>query len=235
MDWTIEPVEVRPGVTVHVVRDDLIPGGTKQRVIPALFTGGGDEFVYASPAYGYAQIALAHTARAAGLSATIFTAARKERHPRTEEARLAGAKVVMVPTGYMSNVRAKARAYCEMTGAVLLPFGLDTLVFNDALAEAASDCAARFGGAPEVWSVAGSGVLARALQRAWPDAEAHAVRVGSEPDAGGARIWLAPERFEQDARGAVPPFPSCSNYDRKAWRFIVEHAQDGAIFWNVAA
>ncbi len=32
---------------VHVVRDDLIPGGTKQRVIPGLLSGA-DEFVYAT-------------------------------------------------------------------------------------------------------------------------------------------------------------------------------------------
>jgi hypothetical protein len=32
-----------------------------------------------------------------------------------------------------------------------------------------------------------------------------------------------------------PPFPSCDNYDAKAWRFIRAQASPGALFWNVAA
>ena len=30
-------------------------------------------------------------------------------------------------------------------------------------------------------------------------------------------------------------FPSCGNYDAKAWRFITAQASPGALFWNVAA
>ena len=166
---------------VFVVRDDLIAGGTKRRILPPLLTGA-DEFIYASPAYGYAQVALAHAAAAQGVRATVFTAKRKVLHPRTQEARAAGAKIVLVPTGYLSNVQAKARA----------------------------------------------------LQAAWPGAAFHAVQVGKAPQIGRARLWVAPEQFEDDAK-TPPPFPSCSNYDAKAWRFIQRHATPGALFWNVAA
>ena len=31
-----------------------------------------------------------------------------------------------------------------------------------------------------------------------------------------------------------PPFPSCSNYDATAWRFVKAYARQGALFWNVA-
>lgn len=61
-----------PIVQVHagmqVVRDDLLPGGTKTRAIAALMhqAEGGAEFVYASPAQGYAQLTLAHCARLLG-------------------------------------------------------------------------------------------------------------------------------------------------------------------------
>jgi hypothetical protein len=69
---------------------------------------------------------------------------------------------------------------------------------------------------------------------AWPAATFHAVRIGKVPDAGRARMHQAPEAFEQDAK-EPPPFPSCSNYDAKAWRFIKRNAKPGALFWNVAA
>lgn len=214
---------------IQVVRDDLVPGGTKARVLPRLLVAG-IEYVYASPAYGYAQIALAHSCRAVGASATVFVAKRGVLHPRTAEAHAAGAKVIQVPTGYLSNVQSKARAYCEFTGATFMPFGFDTDDFRGALAEVARGLVAP----DEVWTVAGSGTLTRALQDAWPAARFVAVAIGKESDCGRAEVLRAPESFEQDAR-IRPPFPSCSNYDAKAWRFITERASPGAFFWNVAA
>lgn len=217
------PVIERFGALL-VVRDDLIPGGTKQRVLPPLLAPG-TEYVYASPAYGYAQVALAHACREVGGRATVFTAKRGTPHAR------AGAKIVMVPTGYLSNVQAKARGYAAVVGASVLPFGFDTAEFRAALAAAAR----RLDVNPsEVWTVAGSGTLSRALQAAWPDADFHAVRVGKPPSVGRARLHKAPEPFERDAR-VRPPFPSCSNYDAKAWRFLATIAGPGALFWNVAA
>jgi hypothetical protein len=137
---------------IFVVRDDLIAGGTKRRILPPLLMGA-DEFIYASPAYGYAQVALAHAAAAQGVRATVFTAKRKVLHPRTQEARAAGAKIVLVPTGYLSNVQAKARAYAAATGAALLPFGLDTPAVIAGLAAVARALPMT---PAEVWTVAGS-------------------------------------------------------------------------------
>ena len=215
---------------VVVVRDDLLLGGTKSRVIPHLLTGA-TEFVYASPAYGYAQVALAHACRNAGYQATIFTAKRNELHARTREAKDAGAKIVMVPHGYLSNVQSKAKAYAEAMSAKLLPFGLDV----PEMAAGLQAVAATVDYEPsEVWTVAGSGTLSRALQRAWPSARFFAVMVGAQPKIDKASLLIAPEKFEQDAK-VKPPFPSCSNYDAKAWRFIQAKASPGALFWNVAA
>lgn len=215
---------------ILVVRDDLIAGGTKVRAIEALMNGK-QEYVYASPASGYAQIALAIGCAAKGKQATIFTAKRKEMHKRTSQAKDAGAKIVQVPHGYLTNVQAKARAYAELVDACLLPFGFDSDEIRDALASVAKRLPVK---PQEVWTVAGSGTLSRALQAAWPQAQFYAVRIGREPNAGRARVLEAPEAFEVDAR-KPPPFPSCSNYDAKAWRFIKQHASPGALFWNVAA
>jgi len=215
---------------IFVVRDDYLPGGTKSRVLPR-FLVGADEFVYATPAYGYAQVALSITAKSMGKRATIFVAKRNELHTRTRAAYSFGAKIVQIPYGYLSNVQAKAKAYCEATGAKLMPFGLDFPEFIHSLADVAIGLNIK---PAEVWTVAGSGVLTRALQIAWPKSSFHAVQIGSFPKAGVATIHKAPEKFEQDA-AIKPPFPSCSNYDAKAWQFIRRHAKPGALFWNVAA
>lgn len=222
------------GRQLLVVRDDLIPGGTKQRVVPFLFDGR-DEYVYASPAEGYAQVAVAHACTAAGRKATVFVADRKAPHANTLHADIAGACVKKVRPGYFNVVKARAREYCAATGACLLPFGLDSPDVIEQLAALARDT----GETPsQVWCVAGSGTLARALAIAWPTADLHAVQIGRELRDGdvppGTTIHVAPERFAQNAR-RPPPFPSCANYDAKAWRFLKAKADDGALFWNVAA
>lgn len=215
---------------VIVVRDDLIAGGTKVRAIGSLMTSGAKEYVYSSPVAGYAQVALAIAAKQAGVRASVFCARRRQWHKRTAEAARLGASVFEVPVGYMNVVKARARQYCAVSGAKLLPFGFDDPVFIEALAAVARALPIE---PQEVWSVAGSGVLTRALQAAWPDAVFHAVRIGKAPNVGRAHLHQAPEAFEQDARRS-PPFPSCSNYDAKAWQFIQAHASPGALFWNVA-
>lgn len=216
---------------ILVVRDDLLAGGTKGRALPVLF-GDAEEYAYASPVYGYAQIALAHCAARLGKKAIVFCARRKQPHPRTMEAYRAGANVFQVDCGYMSVVKKRAKDYCRETGAKLLPFGLDDPRFIAALSEVVAR-ALRGRDVREIWCAAGSGVLCRAIERAFPKASVNAVRVGAEPVVGRAKVWLAPERFEQDAQER-PPFPSCSNYDAKVWRFIRRNATPGAVFWNVA-
>lgn len=213
-----------------VVRDDLLPGGTKRRALHVLFDHR-TEYVYASPVYGFAQVALAHAAVDYNKRATVFCAKRGLQHERTREAARLGAVIHEVPNGYLNVVKARARTYCEQTGAKLLPFGLDDPCFIHALAEVARQLPVT---PTEVWSVCGSGVLSRALQLAWPEARFFGVRVGIEPSAGRATLFRALEEFEQPAR-VRPPFPSTDNYDSKAWGFVKRYATPGALFWNVAA
>lgn len=213
-----------------VVRDDIIPGGTKRRAIHRLFDDH-EEYVYASPVYGYAQLALAYAAADYNKRATVFCAKHKQWHPLTRQAYDLGAKIIEVEPGYLTVVKARAREYSFMNGAVLLPFGLDTPAFIEALA----DVARAMPVVPtEVWSIVGSGVLIRALQLAWPKARFFGVRVGVTPNAGKAEVFMAPEVYHKDA-WFPPPFPSCSNYDAKLWNFVKHHATPGALVWNVAS
>lgn len=230
-----------PAVEQHgrfwVVRDDRTPGGTKARVALELFSRAAPdaELVYGGPAEGYAQVAMGYAAAATGRRATYFVARRKRRHARTVEAELAGARIFEIaPPAYLTVVHARARAYADHPGRELLPFGFDCPTALDAIAATARALVLSPGTPTEVWCAAGTGTLSRALQEAWPNAAHHAVQVGKPPDAGAARVWQVPERFSEVAR-EPPPFPSCSNYDAKVWRLMLEHASPAAFFWNVAA
>lgn len=217
---------------IAVVRDDLIGGGTKARYIVHLFDQA-DEIVYASPAEGGAQTALAWAARELGKRATLFVAKRKVPHPRAFMARDMGAKVLQVSPGYLSVVQARAAAYAAARGACLAPFGMDMPEAIDIIADAARSTGLK---PAEVWCASGSGVLARGLARAWPDARRHVVQVGRElspDDVAGATIHKHPRSFGQVSK-TVPPFPSDRHYDAKAWEIAKARRGAGLVaFWNV--
>jgi threonine dehydratase len=216
----------------YVVRDDLLPGGTKMRyMLPFLAARPERDIVYASPAQGYAQIALAHVCRMLGKRAVIFVAKRAVPHPRTIRAKEAGAMVYQVAHGRLNVVQHRARMFAQDHGAMLVPFGVNVpeALHHFAAAARSIDIKPR-----EVWACAGSGSLIRGLQEAWPAASFNAVRVGIKPDAGSAKVYVAPEKYEQAARNP-PPFPSCDNYDAKVWQFATRFASDGALIWNVGA
>jgi hypothetical protein len=229
------PIVEEISAGIFVVRDDLVVGGTKRCYADQLIRGHR-EVVYASPAYGGAQIAIAHAAREAGAAATIFVAKRANPHPRTLEAKAAGAKIVQVPNGYLSNVKAKAKAYCQSTGATLLPFGLETPLAFEAIATRAKVVTDQLGKLDQVWSVGGSGVLTRGLQRGLHASEFFVVQVGRElkpGNVGMAKVVPCPIPFEQDAK-RPPPFPSCSNYDAKGWEPFAKQGRGRRLFWNVS-
>ncbi len=232
-------VEVHQGV--HVVREDVFAGGTKRRFVDAYIareaTLGAREFVYATTVYGGAQIALAHACRAAGVHATVFGAKRNALHPRTLEAVKAGAEFIEVPMGFLTNVQAKARTYCERTGAHLMPFGFDSAEARGAISSAAARVRSHHGRFDEAWCAVGSGTLIRSLQEAQLAKTYRGVLVGRDhANAGDAVQIRHPLSFGADAKPADrPPFPSCSNYDAKAWRYAVDAARGGrrVVFWNV--
>lgn len=230
-------------VTEHeghpVLRDDLLPGGTKQRALPQVLEAiDADEFVLAGPAYGYAQVALAVSAREVGKTAVYYVALRNEFHEYTCRAMRAGLRVHEVPAGRLSVLQARAREYAAEHGAHLLPLGFDMLDFEEALVDAlwgTGRMPVEMWNAPELWVTAGTGTLARAIAEYLPaTCRLNVVGVGRPPTLpADCDYWEAPQPFASEAR-TLPPFPSAPNYDAKAWRLMLEHGHPEAAFWNVA-
>ena len=163
MDHLPAPVLQKVG-RLTVVRDDLLPGGTKMRyMLPLLAAVSEREIVYASPAVGYAQIALAHCCRMLGKQAVIFVAKRKDPHPRTLAAKAAGAVVYQVPNGYLTVVTARARLYAQDRGALHVPWGVDVPEALEHFAAAARTIPVD---PAEVWACSGSGACVVTLSAA---------------------------------------------------------------------
>lgn len=232
------PITARYG-NVTVVREDLIPGGTKARFVDTVFEGV-DEVVYASPAQGGAQTALALAARRLGKIITLFIAAAKHKHPRVMLSEQLGAHIIEVPMGFLTNVQAKARRYTDdqtfLRGRLVrnLEFGMDT-----SIAVARIAAAARQIDRPEqLWCAAGSGTLARGLALAWPDVPRFVVQVGhrlTPYEAAFGTVIVYPKKYAYQET-AEPPFPSDPTYERKAYKIMLDHIGGArATFWNTAS
>lgn len=229
---------------IRVVRDDLLPGGTKARFIYKMFETC-EELVYASPQEGGAQTGLSIAARVLKRKFTLFVAMRKIPHERVALSEKLGANVVKVKPGYLSTVQARARDYARRARLFDrrvvhdLGFGLESDDAIMALAEAAI----KIPRPRELWFSAGSGTLAKGLARAWPDVPRFAVQVGhvlGPNDVGGAMITRCPLAFSEKEE-ELPPFPSDLHYDAKAWKALridlsrrESPNRDGITFWNVA-
>ncbi|HEY1068445.1 MAG TPA: hypothetical protein VGE52_20140, partial [Pirellulales bacterium] len=125
--------------SILVVREDLLAGGTKQRAcvpyLEELVAEGVEEFVYASPFAGFAQVALAISARALGKKSTIFcerdaTSPDQARfHEFSELARNHGARTVLVES--LDHAIRDATCYAgERIGRAQLPLGFDCESFR---------------------------------------------------------------------------------------------------------
>ena len=220
---------------IKVVRDDLLDGGTKRRAFTVYVKSKPEinEFVYASPRQGYAQLSLAYACRDLGKKATV-TIPEGQRYWLTHKSEELGANIIEVPMGFLTNIQAKAKKYCFNNGAHLIPFGGDHPVIIEAMRQTALSLDVN---PKEVWTVMSSGVLSRGLQGAWPDAKVYGVRIGHNTtprEQGRAETFKSDYKFHQECKKPErPPFPSSLTYDSKAWSFIREHASDGALFWNV--
>ncbi|MEJ8475891.1 hypothetical protein [Roseibium algae] len=225
---TSPKIETHQGI--QVVRDDLLPGSSKARIFKeTLNASNADEFVYAGPGFGAAQIALAAVAYQLCKQATLFVSWRSERTRYTKEAESYGAKIIEVRSGYLSVLQSRARAYADETGAVLIPFGGGTQSTAITQAARSLDIKPR-----HVWCAGESGTLARSLKAAWPDAQLHVVKVGKDlPEISGARIYDAGCAFSKPVT-AKADFPLHPNYEAKAWSKLRADGQCGnTLFWNV--
>tara|TARA_E500000331_G_scaffold206475_2_gene198036 strand:- start:4127 stop:4876 length:750 start_codon:yes stop_codon:yes gene_type:complete len=219
---------------IQVVRDDLIEGGTKRRAFYTYVKSKDyEEFVYASPRQGYAQLSLAYACKDLGRKATV-TVPQGKRYWLTDAAEELGCNIIEVPMGFLTNIQAKAKKYALDNEAHLIPFGGDHPIIIEAMTQTALSLGVN---PTEIWTVMSSGVLSRGLQGAFPKAKVYGVRIGhntTDRERGRAETFKSKYKFHQECKELErPPFPSSLTYDSKAWSFIKENANKNSLFWNV--
>jgi hypothetical protein len=243
-------------VQLHVLRDDLLPGGTKQRgclrYLRELRQAGAREFVYASPFAGFAQVALSVSAALLGVRCTLFcerdkTVSQPGFHAFSRLAQRHGAHLVLCED--LDEAHARTLEYAREPSMKVLPLGFRSERFLDILTEEIhrvwSGLVAQLGHAPrELWVPVGSGTLLQCFHRVTAgripifgvDVRVLAPedgRITSLRELPGVTVLRTPERFHEPVEHP-PPVPSNCHYDAKLWRFLVSQAAPSALWWNVA-
>lgn len=239
--------------TVHVVRDDLLPGGTKQRALGRYLSEalarGATSFVYASPPPGFAQVALAYVCGRLGVECALFCAqAGGELHEFSVLARSYGATVH--PCATLDVAEKEARVHHHATpGSRKLPLGFAEPGYvgrlRDAVVREWAHLTEELGREPaRVWLPVGSATLGSVFADVLGDRVAlhcvdvrvldpHDPRIRALMARPGVVVHRCLERFS-DPCAARPPIPANTHYDAKLWPLIHAHARDGDLWWNVA-
>lgn len=223
----------------RVVREDLLPGGSKMRFLPYI-VDPKTEVVYGGPFCGGAALALSELGKRTGQKVTLFYAGREHLHPRQIAAKANGATLKFIRPGYLTVVQYRARSYAEKKGAHMLELGFDVPAAEEPFVEFMRKVRKKLGGdPPEVWCASGSGFLARCLGKAFPGSKVVGVAVGlaskhnAQDYPPNVTLLDSPYAFQKECN-AIAPFPSCPNYDRKAWEMMHQRgAKKGAVHWNV--
>jgi hypothetical protein len=240
----LPPAKIIEHEGIHVVRDDLISGGTKRRIAEKLLSESpASEFAYPSTAYGAAMIALAHAAKSVNKKLHIFLAERKKTTPFIDELLAVGGDINIhyVKGGFYSIVKSETSKFCKTNNIELIPCGFDFPRAIQLLSDEASKIKEAHGFFDIAVSVCSSGTLQRAMQLANLAKRYYAVGTGMKnPNHGFSTLIKHYEiqKFEQDSK-ILPPFPTVRNYDGKGWQYALElkakYPDEKILFWNVSA
>lgn len=245
------PVELNPAVVIDemehdgkkfkVVRDDLLLGGTKQRVMKEIFAAHPEGIVYPGPANGYAQIALAVGAKLYNSRAVILLPKIRPMTAQTILASQLGAEIheYWGEDAKLFKLKQHAEKIAAKEGLYLPKLGFEGDEFKKSLRSALStslqmDRTLNY----NIWVVGGSGTLALTLLDEFPNSKVNVVQVGKQIDWSfknqpRAKLVVADEKFYDDARD-MPPYPSLGTYDAKVWQFARFDLSENTLIWNVA-
>lgn len=235
---------------IHVLRDDLLIGGTKSILMPILDNDVNiKEFVYASPVYGGFQIALSAYCKNVGKKATIFCAKRKLKHANTLACIENGANIIEVYPGYLTCVEKKAREYCiGKTNPMVkkISFGAKSNETIELIAHRMRQVIHHFNQQiDEIWVAVGSGTLVtgilRGLHLHHANVKVFGVQVGADKNIKheeyeNLTIITYPKPFEYESKLQIN-FKSMKNYDLKAFELCLDYnkgcTNKKILFWNV--
>lgn len=232
-----EPYNPLPLVVEHegvkVVRDDVIVG-TKTRAGDLLAAKlKSDTIVYCQPRTGLAGVSIMDVARHHNKKVVLFMPSSKRVSLHQACCIEQGCIPKFERIAAMPNLNIMAKNWAMENRYSFIPLGLKHELATAAIIHSTLTIPEP----EEVWLAISTGVLARALQIAWPNAKFNCVAVArnlKEGEAGRANIISEPLEFQiSEKKDNLPPFPSVATYDAKVWKYIPKNSGKNILMWNV--
>lgn len=233
--WT--PLHPPPQVVEHdgvsVVRDDFIVG-TKARAVDLLASKIQNKtIVYCQPRVGLAGVSLCSVAKEYNKEVVLFMPSSGKISLHQACCIERGARAIFERIAAMPNLNLYAQRWAREHGAYFVPLGLKHELSTAAIIQAASQIPEP----DEVYVAISTGVLARALQIAWPNAQFTCIAVARNLKAGElgrAQVISEPLDFSiSENKENLPPFPTVATYDAKVWKYIPRDGKKRRVMWNV--
>lgn len=233
--WT--PLHPPPQVVEHdgvlVVRDDLIVG-TKARAVDLLALRIQNKtIVYCQPRVGLAGVSLCSVAKEHNKEVVLFMPSSGKISLHQACCIERGARAIFERIAAMPNLNLYAKQWAQNNNAYFVPLGLRHELATAAIIHAACQIPEP----DEVYVAISTGVLARALQIAWPNAQFTCIAVARNLKAGElgrAQVISEPLPFSSPEKPEnMPPFPTVATYDAKVWKTINKDGKKRRLMWNV--
>lgn len=243
----------------NVIRDDIIPGGSKTRSGLPFMRETLNDFIkevhFVSAPNGYGQVALAYVLyllKKTDIILNVYTQPYKYNPCIDDEIKTlrklslyyhAKTNFIVISdkrTRIIEMIKEKIGTQKEH---LFLPIGFNhpTFVdmFKDSLKQGLGDHINRI---KRLWVAIGSGALLASLQKIMPHVQFMAVQTGGNvyidemPDPSKITLYKSSYRFLECVPESIAkkiPYPTLFSYDGKLWEFIMKHGVDDDWIFNV--
>lgn len=274
---------LKDGRVLHVVRDDALPGGTKQRVAFDYLCRSVEKrcheqnlstttVLYTGPCNAIGCVPVAEAAKKLGLACTVILSREvfgdealcpnvaamliARTIDAIDKLRYAKVQVLVVDTWQALNHIGTSLAADK--NVFWIPSGFNDSLFVDLLAESLmqSRRLSSHHSLPDprcIWVVSGTGTMAQAIARAFPNTDISIVPVGEKSiprleamknrmmmtgkDTRKIEIYEAIKKKDEDEDEDEEhaPYPTMCLFDSLVWRVARLYAKNGDIIWNTAS
>jgi hypothetical protein len=248
-DYSLQyPIIVTEHEGIHVLRDDLLPGGTKRRSIESFVRQTDyEEYVYPGTSRGAAIVALGYAANKHKKKGIVFIAKRETPNELMQEALDAGngfLEFKYIEMGFYPKIKKACERYCyNDKKKIYIKSGNDTPFAVNHIAQVSREIVNRFGHFDIVLAACSSGTLIRGIQKGEISERYIGVATGQKGiNPGNAEVIYHNkiQKFEANPPKELrPPYPTVLNYDGKVWQYALKEKERNPkakiLVWNVWA
>jgi 1-aminocyclopropane-1-carboxylate deaminase/D-cysteine desulfhydrase-like pyridoxal-dependent ACC family enzyme len=243
------PITINQYDGIYVLRDDLLPGGTKRRSIESFVKQTNfKEYIYPGTSRGAAIVALGYAVAKYRKKGVVFIAERKTPNELMQEALDAGEGYLeykYIPMGFYPKIKKACERYCKDDDLkIYIKSGNDTPFAVNHIAQVAAEVGKHKGPFDVVLAACSSGTLIRGIQRSGIADRYVGVATGQKGINPGPLAEVIAhnelQKFEANPpKDLRPPYPTVLNYDGKVWQYaLVEKKKNPnarILVWNVWA